>query len=365
MRILQVVSLLTPDGAFGGPARVAVNQCAELSRNGHDVTLAAGTRGYRNPPTEIDGVPLQLFPARTVLPGIGFPGMTVPGLSRWVAQHANEFDVVHIHFGRDLMILPVAAIVRHRHVPYVLQTHGMVIPSRHPLAGPLDALWTRRLLADAAAVLYLTELERSQLSEVAGADLRLIQLLNGVPDYPRAPERPGTPEVLFVARLDSRKRPGLFVAMAQQLLAEGVDARFSLVGPDEGEGAAVRALIGDESRISWEGPLDPAAIPQRLAAASVYVLPSAREPYPMSVLEAMSVGLPVVVCDDCGLAPVITRTGSGVVAAGTVDALAGAVTKLLTDPVGAGERARATALRDFGMTVISDRLTGVYARARA
>ena len=44
-----------------------------------------------------------------------------------------------------------------------------------------------------------------------------------------------------------------------------------------------------------------------MAAASVYVLPSVREPYPMSVLEAMSVGLPVVVSADCGLAPLVER----------------------------------------------------------
>ena len=365
MRILQVVSLLTPDGAFGGPARVALNQSAELVRRGHDVTLAAGFCGYVSPPSEIDGVPLRLFPARTLLPGSGFRGMGVPGLARWVHEHAAEFDIIHIHFGRDLMVLPVAAIVRQRQVPYVLQTHGMVIPSKHPLAGPLDALWTRRLLAGAAAVLYLTGLERRQLREVAGRELRFLELLNGVPDYPPGHGGHGSPEVLFVARLDARKRPGLFVAVAQQLLREGVDARFSLVGPDEGEGVTVRDLIGDDSRITWEGPLDPTAIPERMASASVYVLPSEREPYPMTVLEAMSVGLPVVVCDDCGLAPVIDRTGSGLVAAGTADSVAAAVKTVLSDPAPFGQRARETALRDFGMTAVGDRLLTVYQQARA
>lgn len=78
MRILQVVSLLSPDGAFGGPARVAINQSAALIRKGHDVTLAAGTRGYPIPPTDIGGVPLRLFPARTLLPGLGFPACGYP-----------------------------------------------------------------------------------------------------------------------------------------------------------------------------------------------------------------------------------------------------------------------------------------------
>ena len=367
MRILQVVSLLSPDGAFGGPARVALNQSAELRRRGHDVTLAAGTRGYAVAPTEIDGVPLRLFGVRTVLPLLGFPGMTSPGLVRWFRAHGHEFDAVHIHFGRDLMVMPVAvAALRNRKRtgrPYVLQTHGMVIPSRNPLAAPLDALWTRRMLAGAAAVFFLTEAERHQLREVARRDLRLVRLPNGVPDHPVAAGRPGPPEVLFLARLHPRKRPVLFVEMAHRLLAGGADARFTLVGPDEGQGAAVLAAIGDEPRIAWEGPVDPRDAAQRMSRATAYVLPAERAPYPMAVLEAMSVGLPVVVCNDCGLAPVIGETASGVVADGTVDAMAAAVTAVLADPASYGRRARETARREFGMDAIADRLLTAYRRS--
>lgn len=360
MRILQVVSLLSPDGAFGGPARVAINQSAALIEKGHDVTLAAGTRGYPTPPTEIDGVPLRLFPARTLVPGQGFPGMWVPGLIRWFGAHAGDFDVVHLHFGRDLMVLPVAVMARRKGLPYVLQTHGMVIPSANPLAGPLDALWTRRLLADARAVFYLTDLERTQLREVARSEITLTQLNNGVPEYPATAHSARTPEIVCLARLHARKRPTLFVAMAKRLLAEGLDARFTLVGPDEGEAGAVRAAIGDEPRITWSGSIDPVDAPRRLAQATAYVLPAEREPYPMAVLEAMSVGLPVVVCDDCGLAPTIAETGSGVVTNGSASALADAVRTVLADPAGFGARARATARERFGMGAIADQLLAVY-----
>ena len=86
-------------------------------------------------------------------------------------------------------------------------------------------------------------------------------------------EAPGPPEVLFAARMHPRKRPIAFVEMAKALLDAGVNARFTLVGPDEGEGPALRAALKGDPRISWEGALAPAAIPRRMAAASVYVLP--------------------------------------------------------------------------------------------
>ena len=363
MRILQVVSLLSPDGAFGGPARVALNQSSALLDAGHDVVLAAGARGYPMPPVEADGVPLRLFPVQQLLPFVGFPGMAAPGLAGWVRAHWRDFDVMHIHLGRDLMVLPVAVLARRAGIPYVLQTHGMAIPSRHPLAAPLDAVWTRDVLRHAAAVCYLTDTERAQLVEVARGDLPLVHLLNGVPDYPAAPDSEGPAEVLYLARLHSRKRPVLFVEMAHRLLADGVDARFSLVGPDEGEAPAVLAAIGDESRIRWEGPIDPAAAPQRMAQATAYVLPAEREPYPMAVLEAMSVGLPVVVCGDCGLAPMVAETGGGAVSEGTADSLAAAVTTVLADPAGYGGRAQSAARRDFGMGAVADRLVSIYRTA--
>jgi glycosyltransferase involved in cell wall biosynthesis len=363
MRILQVVTLISPDGAYGGTARVALNQSAELIEQGHEVTVASTTRGYRVAPTVLDGVPVKLFPARTLVPGTRFAGMGSPTMTAWFLRNCKSFDIVHIHLARELAVLPIAVAARRYKLPYVLQTHGMVVPSNHPLAPPLDALWTRKVLRDAGTIFYLTPRERDQLLEVAGGFLRLTPLRNGVPVYPAAAQDSGLPEVLFAARMHPRKRPIAFVEMAKALLNSGIDARFALVGPDGGEGAALREALKGDSRISWEGALPPAAVPGRLASASLYVLPSVREPYPMSVLEAMSVGLPVIVSSDCGLAQLVERTGSGLVTDPQVPALASAVESILADPALAramGDRGRATVRTEFTMRTIGDRLVSAY-----
>ncbi|WP_068158479.1 glycosyltransferase [Rhodococcus phenolicus] len=365
MRVLQVVTMLSRDGAYGGPARVALNQSAELLGRGDDVTVVAATRDYPLGPSWIDGVPVRLFNARQLVPGSGFAGLGAPAMTRWVGRNRTRFDVVHIHFGRDLVVLPVAVTMRRSGIPYVLQTHGMVGPSDHPLAAPLDAALTRRVLRGAGAVFYLNAPEREQIGAVARTVLPFVQLRNGVPTYRGTAVRPGPPEVLFVARMHPRKRPVAFVEMAKALLAKGVEARFTLVGPDEGEGSAIRAALSGDTRISWEGALAPVAIPQRMAAASLYVLPSVREPFPMSVLEAMSVGLPVVITNGCGLASVVERTASGIVTDPAVPALAAAVESVLAEHELAramGERGRAVAHADFGMQPVAERLQDVYSR---
>lgn len=366
MRVLQVVSLVSPDGAFGGPARVALNASAELLRRGHDVTIAAATRGLPPGSSTFDGVPVELFPARQWLLTSKFYGMGASGMGRWLHANLATYDVVHVHLARDLVTLPAALSARRHGVPYVVQTHGMVTPSTHPAAAPLDAAWTRPVLRDAAAVCHLTRLERDQLSAVGGHRLRFVEVHNGVPAYdlPTIPQDP--PEVLFAARLHGRKKPLAFVAMARMLEASGSRARFTLLGPDGGQGSAVVAATVGCPSITWEGAVDPELLPLRMAEAQVFVLPSVREPYPMAVLEAMSVGLPVVISDDCGLADVVDRTGCGIVTDPSPPSLATAVGKLIDDPVLAGDmgrRGRAVARSEFGMAAVGELLESTYAAA--
>jgi glycosyltransferase involved in cell wall biosynthesis len=371
VRVLHVVTLLSPDGAFGGPVRVAENQAAALRARGHEVRIVSTHRGYDgSPPTALGDVPLELFPVRSLVPGTGFSGMSSPALLRWLRRQLPAIDLVPVHLARDLVTLPAAEVVRRAGVPYVVQPHGMVVQSSHPLAGPLDRLLVRRVLSGASAVLHLTPEERTGLRAVADDDLPLVLLGNGVPDVEPAPVPPGRPEVLFCARLQERKRPVLFARTTRALLADGVDASFVLVGPDEGEAAAVEAevaAVGDPGRLRWEGPLAPSATLARMARASLVVLPSVHEPYPMTVLEAMSVGRPVVVTDTCGLAPAVQEHGCGAVVDDSPAALQAAVRRLLENPqerAEAGRRAAVAAREHFSMSAVADALEGLYAAAR-
>ena len=363
MRILQIATLVSPDGAYGGPVRVAVNQARALRDLGHEASIAAASRGFIKPPSEIQGVPLHLFPARSALPWTGFAGLTSPSLHRWLIRERTHFDVVHVHLARDLVTLPAAALSR-RSSTVVLQTHGMIDPSQRMLARPLDALLTRPMLKSAAAVCYLTELERTQLMAVGARPESLVELPNGVPWSPTASDG-SSQEVIFLARLHPRKRPLDFVAAARELAPRHPDWKFCLVGPDEGHGGAVRQAIerAGLSNIRWEGPVAPEFVTQRLSAASVYVLPSVDEPYPMSVLEAMSVGLPVVVTAVNGLSRVVDELGTGLVTDGTVSQLTSGLEVLMNDPnlrSKMGARGREATFERFSIAQVARRLESIY-----
>lgn len=371
MRVLQVVTLVSPDGAYGGPLRVALNQVRQLRAEGHDAILAAGAKGFDGPlPTMIDGVPVHLFPARQVVPGAGYAGLASPGLAAFVGHHAPQADVVHLHLARDLVQVSavLATLARARH-SLVVQTHGMVVPSRHPIAGPLDMTTIRPALRAAKSVLALTEAEAADLRRVEPSLGPVTILPNGLPEQELRAQPNASQEVLFLARLAVRKRPTAFVEAARLVAARIPEATFAIVGPDEGEAPRLREMLREhdaQGRIVLEGAVSPEATAERMTRSGVYVLPAVDEPFGMTVLEAMSVGLPCVVVDDCGLVEEVRAVGGEVVDA-TVQSLADAIITLLLDPTRrqeVGELGIARVTERHSIAAVARRLLTEYARTQ-
>ncbi|QES59141.1 glycosyl transferase [Streptomyces venezuelae] len=366
MKVLHAVTLHSPSHAFGGPVRVALNLAKGLRARGHEARLLALGEGFDPWPTSVEGVPARLFPARRLLP-LGFSGMTSPALLASAGRLVRDADVVHVHLARDLVTLPVALAALRAGKPLVLQTHGMVDPSEKLLAKVLDAVAVRRLLRGADAVLYLTPHERAGLDAVVGAPplAQAVRLVNGTPAQEERPPLSGPPRILYSARLQSRKRPVDFVDAAPAVLAAHPDAHFVVAGPDEGELAAVRARIGAlglTDRFTVPGALSSAQVLAELRRAHVYVLPSVDEPFPMSVLEALSVGVPTVVTHSNGLARDIGRTGAGRAVDPGPGGVSAAVLELL-DPAAndeASRSARKLAAGSFSMDAVLDTLLPVY-----
>jgi glycosyltransferase involved in cell wall biosynthesis len=367
VRILQLVTLVSPDGAFGGPIRVALNQAAELRRRGHDVHLAAGWRGQGSPPSTLDGTPARLFRAFQLIRPMGFSGMVSPQLVLWLLRNIEHYDVIHVHAGRDLISTASLALAWVRRRPYLTQTHGMVQPDPRLRARIMDAAAVRHLLRHARTRFVLTQHEECGLQEVLRSPMACERLPNGVPEQADLLDvAQGGHEVLFCARLHERKRPVAFVEMAAELVRRGLAATFAIVGPDDGELAAVRESIshqGLEQVVRYEGALDYHAVLARMRHADVYVLPSVHEPFPMSLLEALVLGLPSVCTDTCDISEPLRDRGAAIVTDGSVAAMADAVQAILGSPDLRSElsrNARKAVAELFSMEAVGSRLERTY-----
>jgi glycosyltransferase involved in cell wall biosynthesis len=371
VRIAHIVNVVDGVGSYGGPLRVAMNQVEALGRLGHDAVLVAGAAGGTASASAATGsLPVRLRRSWNVGRTSGFATRWAPGVHWWLLRHARSLDVVQVHLGRDLTTAPAAALLRLLRVPYVVQTHGMIDPSQRRLAAVLDAVLVRPALRGASRVLVLTPKEQDDVTAVmGGAPLPLETVPNGVAMRPEreAGTRPGElPEVLFLSRRHERKRPVNFVRAAQRLRAAGVRARFTVVGPDEGELGAVRAAIeqaGDpEGLIRYEGVAPMSGSVDRIAAADVFVLPSVAEPFPMAVVEAMSAGLAVVCSESCGLAPLVRDAGA-VVADDDVDGIAAAARRFVEEPelaAEAGRNARKVVAETLSIDAVARQLVTIY-----
>lgn len=368
LTITQVLTLIDAAGSYGGPTTVALAQCRELAARGHRVRLVAGWDGLAE--VHLPGVEVHLHRVRR-LPGLGFAGLWSPALWRTVRRLATDSDVVHLHLARDLVQLPAGLLARSR-ARIVVQPHGMVRSDPRRSARALDALLTRPLLGRTAAGLALTEAEAADLPRVAHGPLTIHRIRNGIaPDEGRArpPAEGEVPVVAFVARLHARKRPVALVEAAALVLAAGHRLRVDLHGPDEGELAAVRGAIehlGLAEHVHYRGPAAPSQVRGVLLASHAYVLPSRAEPFPMSVLEAMAVGLPTVITDDTGISAELAAAGAAVVVDGSPASLADALILLLSDKdrwYRVHERSLDVITSGFSPSDVATTLESVYSRS--
>ena len=360
MRVAHVVTYVSPDGSFGGPVRVALAQAEALADRGHDVTVFAAA------PRELAGIrrqkgyTLSTFPAVPLAPGKGFAMMSAPRMVSSLAREIAQFDVAHIHLARDLVTIPAAIAIRRAKVPYFLQPHGMIDVSARLLARPLDACATKPLLRGASAVLVLTDQEQHDIEAVESRTV-IRRISNGI-RVVELPEYEGRENVvLFLARLHDRKRPVAFVEMANVVGASFEDVKFILVGPDEGAAAATLVAISAspfKDRIQWVGPVSPDETDRWISKALAYVLPAVGEVFPMTILEALQAGTPVVATDSLGIAEGCLKYGAALITDGSVKELARAVDNVLAN------RSVAESLRRGGLRYLSTELdiTGVAER---
>jgi glycosyltransferase involved in cell wall biosynthesis len=170
----------------------------------------------------------------------------------------------------------------------------------------------------------------------------------------------GRPVVLSLARLNGRKGLGTLLEAAALV----PEAAFAVAG-EGAERPALEARIRDlglEHRFRLLGQRDD--VPALLANSDVFVLSSTREGLPLSVLEAMAAGRPVVASAIGGTDEVVTAGETGLLfPPGDAPALAQALRRLFADPDLANRLSGAARVRvrnEFAAEIMTRRVEAIY-----
>ena len=215
----------------------------------------------------------------------------------------------------------------------IFTVHGWAFAAYAGVPGWLYRLAERSMVPLTSATICVAEYER-RAGIAAGAcraeHTVVIPNAVDVAAFPHAAPRGGLAELISVGRL---RAPKDFITLARALarLQPG-SFRASLVGdgPDRSTIEAELARLGLTDAVVLLG--DRSDVPELLARAELFVCSSRSEGMPVSILEAMAVGLPVVASRVGGVSEIVDdgRTGF-LVAPGVVAALADALARLIDD----------------------------------
>jgi len=191
------------------------------------------------------------------------------------------------------------------------------------------SVWGRRLFEEASTVVATSDQEVKELAAGGVPSGKSVLRRNGVETPVSWPE-PGAFRrthgisqdaklILFLGRLSAKKSPDLLLQAFAKLPAELEGRPLQLVfgGPDEGGMTAqleqMASQLDVRTRIQFAGPLFGGNKWAAYQDADVFVLPSQNENFGNTAAEAVAAGTPVIVTEQCGIAPLLANEAGLVV----------------------------------------------------
>ncbi len=335
----------------------------------HDVTLQGA--GYEDDKSSEDNllwlpIKVNCFP-RHRPKGFGY----APLLTKWLLE--TDFDLLHLHNLWMYTSRAVTAWHQKFKRPYVITPHGMLEPWalrnsgwKKKIAG---LLYEKRMLRNAAVIHAFTTKDMQDI-RTYGLRNPIAVIPNGIELQPKNNKRDDHREksILFLGRLHPKKGLLELVKAWQQIpVHKRENWKLIITGWDDGgHELLVKELIQKHQlheTVDVTGPVFGSAKQSLLRSVSAFILPSFSEGLPMSVLEAWSYELPVLMTEHCNL-PSGFAANAAIKISTEVNDIALGLTQLIemesADRLQMGINGRNLVEREFTWDYVSDQMIAVY-----
>lgn len=252
-------------------------------------------------------------------------------------------DIAVFHELYRPKFLPIAKALRKRGIPYVVVPHGS-LNRRAQQKGKVkktvaNALVFKRFCQHAAGMQYLSQ---NEMDERIFGDRPFIAT-NGIDPQPvvKSSFRKDALRFVFVGRLEPRTKGLDLLAQAisdEKALLKKYNCHFDIYGPDTDNGV----YLGDklqhlfssadiEKLVSLHPPIYGEQKKRILLDSDVFIQTSRNEGMPISILEALTYGLPCLVTRGTSLDGMISSYGAGWAAETDAKAIAAALRQAVAD----------------------------------
>jgi glycosyltransferase involved in cell wall biosynthesis len=361
-RILFVVTL----AETGGAQTYVASLLAPLADH-VDVAVAAHGEGPLREAARAAGV--RFLPLTQVRRPVSLWRDVLGLLELLALLRAEHPHIVHVNSAKAAALGRLAAWLAR--VPIRIYTvHGWAFGAH---GWPASALyrWAERFLRPLTTVtVCVADSERrAGLAAHTCVERSTVVIRNGVDpaDFRPGEAHSGRPRLVTVGRLAAPKDAVTLVRALSALRGRPFEALFVGDGPDRPTVEEEVRCLGLESVVELLGERDD--VPELLGTADVFVLSSNSEGLPLSILEAMAAGLPVVASNVGGVSEVVLDGDTGLlVPPGDAQSLAAAIERLLQDPVlrrRLGEAGRIRIAEHFDLAAVQQAHLDLYRRVLA
>lgn len=337
MQIGMVTACYKP--VINGVTRMVALYKQHLEAAGHEVTIF--TLGEPDPAGDEPGV------VRSPAVSLGDTGYYWSMRYTRAAQELlQQMDIIHCHH----LYMSVEMAHRYGRCPIVYTNHtrydlymGTYIPISQPAADAvMRQVWPD--FTDLADVVIVPSASVKQVMLDFGVTRPMVVIENGVdlrpfqnPSCPLTKTELGVPETavlfIYVGRLADEKN--LDLLLEQFAIARNIvpDLHLMIVGsgPSAQELKELALHLSIVPYVHFTGPLPYEQIPNYLAAADVFITASTSEVHPLTVIEAMATGLPVIAVASPGIIDTVTHGESGLLTHHLEGGLAAAMVGLAVD----------------------------------
>ena len=228
-----------------------------------------------------------------------------------VIARTVDFDVIHSH---DWLTYPAGIHAKQvTGKPLVIHVHATDFDRSRGNVNPTVFAIEKDGMNNADHIITVSNLTRQTVIEKYGINPDKVTTVHNAVE-PLSEEirsikmQKGKDKVVtLLGRITMKKGPEYFVEAASRVLAKTHNVRFVMAGSGDMMEKMIR-LAADRDiadRFHFTGFLKGRQVYEMLAASDVYIMPSVSEPFGISPLEAMQMGVPSIISKQSGCAEIL------------------------------------------------------------